>query len=284
VAGLTFALLFHEYPRSADQLIRAIVQFHADARILYGVDRPASFAGTQLLELREATRERRRIHLKPFPMRWTPGSRRARPIPQRRRWSWRNLHRFLFDTCECVAADPPDWLVVADSDAMFTGPALQKILCDDWDYSVTLSGEGFTEWVHGVRFRRDWNRYEALARDLGLDPRPVDLGTIFGIFVLSSRSIRALAGIMRDLEGSEEFGRFEALPEPFPFYEALLPQLFADLGLRARDIRSDVPGCRNRPYWSPEEYREELWFYHPVHRLPSDPFRKLICERIGIDV
>ncbi len=232
----------------------------------------------QLLETRQAIRERRRPFTRPVLLDRFLEGHGARLLERRRQPSWRNLHRFLFDVVDQIDGEEFDYLVIADSDSVFTGSGLQDLADGTWDFSSTVGD--IREWLHGRQFRIEWPAYESIVRSVGLTARPANVGTMFALFVLSRRAVDALRPLIPRLEAHPEFRRLEGLPGDFVFYEAFLPQLLSDLGMIARDVRDEVAGCRNRPYWAVHEYRPELWFYHPVSRLPSDPFRRLL-RRVG---
>jgi hypothetical protein len=276
---LLFASIFHEYPRSAHDFVKSVNRYYPHSRVVYAVDHPGSRAGMQLLETRQALREHRRPYAKPVVRDRFLEGQGARLLERHRRTSWRNLHRYLFDVIEQIETEEFDYLVVADSDSMFTGSGLMELADGAWDFSSTVGEIG--QWLHGRQFRQEWPAYEAIARHLGLAAKPADVGTMFALFVVSRRAVDALRPIIPRLEAHDEFRRLEELPGDFVFYEAFFPQLLSDLGMVARDVRVAVPGCRNRPYWRVEEYRPELWFYHPVSRLPSDPFRRLLARSRG---
>lgn len=251
-------------------MVREIVRHYPDANIFFALDHPGSFVGMTLLELRHAYRERRSFHWKYVPGCVFAGlGSRVRKLPRKRPYSWLNLQNFLFDTVEACANLTYDYLVLADSDAMFVGPGLMTLLDGSWDFSCYHAGEDFPHWCHGTTFRRYWDHYAALAQDLGLNPKPHDFGTMFGLFMLSRTAVETLRNVLPLLEAHPKYRWFVELNEAdFPFYEAFLPQLLGDLGLRPRPVTPEIPGYRNRPHWTVPEHRPEWWFYHPVDRRP----------------
>lgn len=277
---LAFAALFHEYPASARALVASLRSFYPGSPVYCGIDRSRSPLELAAQELRES------IGLRRLPAARALGKRpfgRGDPdihyIEARRAYSWRNLHRFLFDVIEQKAAEDFDFLVLLDSDTMLAGEGLSRVCAEKWDFSY-VNFRPYATWCHGKAFREHWGRYRDLALEFGVHPEPHDYMSLFALFILSKRAVAALAERLGKLSASPHFRHFEDLPDPlFPFYEAFFPQFLADLGMKARDIGADFPGLRWRPYWRPEEYDPQIPLYHPVRRHPSDPFRKLLRRK-----
>lgn len=274
-----FAVAFHEYPTAARQMVADILRHYPDGQVRYAVDHPRGRLRSDLPELVRAVRRGRLPYRRYLPDGALAGlGPRVRRVPQKRAYSWRNLQRFLFDVAEDVAGEEYDYLVLADSDAAFTGPGLAAVADGTWDFShyrmVDPDGGG---WGHGRTFMQHWDRYAEAARAAGLTPEPRGLGTMFALLVLSRRAVDRLLAVLPVLEAHPGYRFFEevALPQ-FVFYEALIPQLLGDLGLVPRLLTDDTPGYRWRPHWTPAEYRPDVWFYHPVTRRPWDPFRRLL--------
>ena len=279
-ASPLFAVLFHEYPCSARQMVSNILRHYPESQVLCALDHPGSLLGMTLLELRQAWQQKRSFFWKYLPLGMFANFDRVQLLPRKRSYSWRNLQNFLFDAVEACVGRAYDYLILADSDAMFTGTGLLKLLDTTWDFSCSGTDPGFTRWSHGRTFRQHWHHYEAVAKVLGLTPKPFDSGTMFGLFILSRAAVERLCDNLPRLENHPDYQFFTELPAPdFPFYEAFLPQLLADLGMTPHDLSTDLPGYRNRPHWTVAEYRPDWWFYHPVERHPSDPFRQLLAQR-----
>jgi len=276
MSRFVFAVLFHEYPSSARQLIFSILRYYPDAIIYYGLDRKDSFLNDLSRKGWDSIQEHRLAVLR-WPPKWNffPNDPRIRYVIPQREYSWKNLHRFLFDVIEQSKQDDYEWLICLDSDSMLCGTGIRDICKGTWDFSSRMwSLDKYMCWYQGKIFRKNWNYYEALVKDLSIQCEPHNYSTIFAFFVLSKKATSVLRNFIPRLEHNRNFQYYEdPSRNPNPLWEAFLPQFLSDLGLECHDVYPQMPGYRWRPFWTIREYNKAIWFYHPINRYPRDPFR-----------
>lgn len=276
-----FASVFHEYPTSARALVRQVLRCYPESEYVYVRDvkrTPLKGVWDEVIRLRyERSRYCVRYPFRALMPRAGMGVCRLHGV---RQYSWKNLQRYLFDVIDyCGGRDDYDYLILLDSDAWLVAPRLESMLEQEGrpDFSVTADDlSNYKAWTHGQSFSEQWEQYARIARDLGLRPKLHGLGTMFGMVLLKSNAVKQLADYIPRLEAHPLYRAFEQDSSRFPFYEAFIPQFLGDLGLRHFNVRKYCNGYRVRPFWTSEEYDPEVWFYHPVHRHPADPFRRKV--------